>query len=97
MSGLQDEFDGTFKGKRFTVVECPRVISVGDIYFVEDTFEEVERISFEGDWYKAEEFCIFLNDLYDNPMNLINLLLDKYNEDESKCDVLWELESLLKM
>lgn len=96
MSNLQDEFDNLFKGKRFTVRSYPQVISLGDFFVVQDTFGVMGEISFGTDWTEAEEFCIFLNNLFYTPFELIEILVDKYVDvDESNCEILFELKDLL--
>ena len=65
MSGLQEVFDKDFKDKRFQVKEYPQVISLGYYYVVNDTLEEMDDISFGSDWCEAEQFCIFINNLYE--------------------------------
>lgn len=64
MGIFQEEWDERFKGQRFQVKEYPYVISTGNFYVVIDTMDEMKDINFDSDWDEAEEFCIFINDLY---------------------------------
>ena len=79
MTGLQEGFDKNFKDKRFQVKEYPNVISTGYFYVVTDNKERMNDISFKSDWTEAEEFCIFLNNLYDNYYKFIEYT-DKFRD-----------------
>ena len=65
MSNLEEMLSVKFKNKRFQVKVYPYVISLGNFYVVEDALEEMQPISFDSNWTEAEEFCIFINNLYD--------------------------------
>lgn len=93
---LQEGFDVKFKSKRFQIKECPYVISTGNFYVVVDTFKEMMDISFDSDWSEAEEFCLFMNELYYSPRNHIKNLINKQSHIyETDVKLLLELEELI--
>lgn len=65
MTVLGEELKEKYDGCRFIVEEYPQVISLGYYYVVKDTCNEMISIMCDTDYTEAEEYCIFLNKLYD--------------------------------
>lgn len=65
---LQEEFNLKFKNKRFQIKEHSLHTSPGSHFSVVDTIGEMIPIRFDSDWTEAEEFCIFINNLYEKTL-----------------------------
>ena len=65
MTVLGEELKEKYDGCRFIIEEYPQILSLGYYYVVKDNCDEMISIMCDTDYTEAEEYCIFLNKLYD--------------------------------